>query len=62
MCCLSFPSRCVHHFLICSRDNMWSIGSRITVKSGYDVVLVDTLLNSFTTRNIRLDCQTITVE
>lgn len=41
---------------------MWSIGSRITVKSGYDVVLVDTLLNSFTTRNIRLDCQTITVE
>ena len=59
---LSFPSRCIHCFLMYSRDNMWSIGSRVTVKSDYDVVLVDTLLNAFTTRSIRLDCHTFCVE
>ena len=41
-----------------SRENGWAVGSRVVVTSDRDIVLIDTVLNSYSNRDIRLYCDT----
>ena len=44
--------------VIISHNNGWTVGSRIVVTSDNDITLVDKVLNFYTNRSIRLDCNT----
>lgn len=56
---LSLVSLCVWiGYIMYSRENGWAVGSRVVVTSYRDIVLVDTVLNSYSNRDIRLDCDT----